>query len=161
MRTAATATATRVRHVVSGRLCPPTPQRLRWISWVMDTSTAGCGNFPDDLIAGEITVVVRTSESDPIRVDCLDLPDMPGRIGLTFAPGKRSPGRWERDLDADLDRLVQHFGVTHLVSLIEDYELDASGIPELYRAAAQRDITVERFPIPDVSVRRTWKRRPL
>ncbi len=95
---------------------------------------------------------MRTSESDPIRVDFLDLPGVPGRIGLTFAPGKRRPGRWARNLHADLDRLVQEFGVTHLVSLIENHELREYSINELYPAAKERGITVERFPIRDVDV---------
>jgi hypothetical protein len=49
--------------------------------------------------------MIRTSKPDPICVDFVaqaDL-DLPGRLGLTIAPGKKDRlGRWERDLDLDL-----------------------------------------------------------
>jgi protein-tyrosine phosphatase len=96
----------------------------------------------------------RTSETDPIRVALLpaDLVNLPGRIGLTFAPGKRHraiTGEWCRDLDKDLDRLGQAYGTQVLVSLIEDDELHLLGIPELFERCKQFGIEVIRFPIPD------------
>ncbi len=52
-------------------------------------------------------VRVRTAKTDPIRVDWLPVGGR-GAVGLTFAPGKRSPSRgWERNLGDDLDRLVR------------------------------------------------------
>lgn len=97
---------------------------------------------------------VRTSVTHPLRVDWLPL-DLPGRIGLTFAPGKKAwskytGGRWERDLDQDLDRLVHEHGAQLLVSLIEEVELRQYGIEALYECAAQKGLRVRRFPIRDV-----------
>ncbi len=97
----------------------------------------------------------KTSASHPIRVDWLPLP-WPGRVGLTFAPGKKQPsaasGNWDRDLAADLDRLRTENGAHHLVSLVEDAELHELGINELMSMAEARGIAVRRFPIRDGSV---------
>ena len=71
---------------------------------------------------------IMTSSSDPLRVDWLpQQARKPGRLGLTFAPGKHAAakyegGRWERDLGADLDLLVRNLGVQVLVCLLEDHE---------------------------------------
>jgi ADP-ribosyl-[dinitrogen reductase] hydrolase len=83
---------------------------------------------------------VKTSVSHPIRVDWISQ-ELPGKIGLTFAPGKHAyaryeGGQWERDLDADL----------------EDHELAALRIPTLVHAASAHGIEVLRLPIPDGSV---------
>jgi hypothetical protein len=50
---------------------------------------------------------VRTSLSHPIRVDFVppEACSLPGRIGITFAPGKDAGAHWNRDLGADLDRV--------------------------------------------------------
>jgi hypothetical protein len=46
-----------------------------------------------------------TSDSHPIRVDFVDIPaeDVPGKLGMTFAPGKVQSAsitgaNWDRDL---------------------------------------------------------------
>jgi protein-tyrosine phosphatase len=94
---------------------------------------------------------LHTSASDPIRIDFLPVP-LPGRVGLTFAPGKCDGLRWQRSLPQDLDRLQAFYSVSHLVSLIEDHELAHYRIGNLYAEAERRGIAVHRFPIPDVSV---------
>jgi protein-tyrosine phosphatase len=99
----------------------------------------------------------RTSETDPIKVALLPqkLLNLEGRIGVTFAPGKRYRAlttEWRRDLDKDLDRLCQAYGTAVLVSLIEDHELEQLGIPELFERCAAHGIQVVRFPIPDGGV---------
>lgn len=98
----------------------------------------------------------RTSDTHPIRVDWLDTP-WSGRVGLTFAPGKRqsqplSGAPWERSLPQDLDRLVTEYSARLLVSLVEDHELDGLGISELVSAADKRGLKVLRFPIADQGV---------
>jgi protein-tyrosine phosphatase len=98
---------------------------------------------------------IRTSENDPIRVDFVaqEAHGLPGRLGLTIAPGKKDlPGFWDRDLDADLHRLREHYGADVLVSLLEKAEYKSLGIEELTPAAAGMGIEVLRLPIPDVSV---------
>ena len=102
----------------------------------------------------------RTSGTDPIRVDFLplkDIGDAPGRLGLTLAPGKEADGadgRWDRDLDADLGRLVDEYGAEVLVSLLEKSEYGELGIPDLEGRAREKGVEVLRFPIPDGGVPR-------
>jgi protein-tyrosine phosphatase len=96
---------------------------------------------------------MRTSETDPIRVDFLAPADvgLPGRIGLTFAPGKKDRfGRWDRDLDADLERLRERYEVDRLVSLMQTREYDMLQIADLVARARAHGIAVRRFPIRDV-----------
>jgi protein-tyrosine phosphatase len=96
----------------------------------------------------------RTSETHPINVDWLATP-WTGRVGLTFAPGKKdrfaATGAWDRDLSTDLDRLRRAFGVAHLVSLIEDHELELLQIQGLVEEATLAGLAVRRFPVRDVS----------
>ncbi|HEX7173583.1 MAG TPA: protein-tyrosine phosphatase family protein [Candidatus Limnocylindria bacterium] len=94
----------------------------------------------------------------PLRVDWLDRSSLAdgrtGRIGLTFLPGKhgpsfRYPGRvYRRDVDEDLASLAAD-GVTVLVLLVEDHELQRWGDPGIVELAAGHGITVERRPLVD------------
>jgi len=96
---------------------------------------------------------MRTSKTDPIRVDFLDPADLglPGRLGLTLAPGKKDPaGGWDRDLDSDLERLHTYYKVDRLVSLMEPHEYRLLKIAHLSERASHHGIAVRRFPIPDV-----------
>lgn len=99
---------------------------------------------------------VRTSITHPLRIDWLPS-EGAGRVGMTFAPGRkawaRAGYRWERDLDADLGVIVAEGGAT-LVSLLTDGELAPSGIPDLYERARAHGLEVLRLPIPDVDVPR-------
>lgn len=96
----------------------------------------------------------RTSDSHPIRVDWLPTPWL-GKVGLTFAPGKKQPaaatGSWDRDLGADIARLRAGFAADHLVCLIEDHEFAELGIEHLPREAAAAGIAFHRLPIADFS----------
>ena len=96
---------------------------------------------------------------DPeLRIDWIpaaDLPDgLPGRLGLTFLPGKhgaslRYPGRvYRRDLARDVAAL-RAAGVECLVLLVTDAELARWGHPAIVRDARAGGLTVERWPIPD------------
>jgi protein-tyrosine phosphatase len=96
-----------------------------------------------------------TSVTHPICVDWI-AEGLPGRIGLTFAPGKHNDstfgGTWERDLAADLDRLVREFQMQVQVCLLEDHELHRLRIAALVEEAERRGVRVHRLPIPDGGV---------
>jgi protein-tyrosine phosphatase len=99
----------------------------------------------------------RTSHSHPIRVDFVTTEKllMPGRIGLTFAPGKKHhgmTGHWDRDLDADLARLRDEYQTDLLVSLIEEHEFAALQIANLRERVVSHGIEMLWYPIRDVSV---------
>ena len=101
--------------------------------------------------------ITKTSETDPIRVDFLpvDAVTLPGRIGMTFAPGKRDTGqygRWHRDRNADLRRLREVYRTSVLVSLVEPHELQELKIADLYDQAREVGLEVLTLPIADGSV---------
>jgi protein-tyrosine phosphatase len=93
-----------------------------------------------------------TSASHPIRVDFLPPAShgLPGRLGLTFAPGKCDV-RWNRDLDTDL-KALQELGATRLISLMEDREYAHLEIPTLRDRARDFGLTVTWHMIPDQGV---------
>lgn len=97
---------------------------------------------------------IKTSESDPIKVDFLTSEELmqPGQIAMTIAPGKQDEEAnviWQRDLQADLDRLRKDYAVNRLVCLLEGEELEHLGIPELLAEARARGIATEHLPILD------------
>ena len=98
---------------------------------------------------------VKTSETHPIEVGWL--PNLwPGRVGLTFAPGKQqadgSSGAWMRNLELDLQRLRTVHGAQHLVCLLEDHELVKLAIADLAQRAKSNGLEFHRLPIQDGSI---------
>lgn len=112
----------------------------------------------------------RTSITDPIRVDWLPALGgagepagqhagrplaQRGNVGLTFAPGKHQRSlqgvHWERDLSADLDRLVTFERVQVVACLLEDHELLSLGIPGYVREVTARGLRLLRLPIRDAT----------
>ncbi|MFP6642843.1 MAG: ADP-ribosylglycohydrolase family protein [Candidatus Latescibacterota bacterium] len=72
-------------------------------------------------------MAIKTSKTDPIRVDWIAPGAGWGRIGMTYCPGKYHPdarsGSWDRDLDTDLEDL-RLWGGRHMVSILSDSEMD-------------------------------------
>jgi len=93
-----------------------------------------------------------------MRVDWLAAAELgdanPGRLGLTFLPGKRGasaryPGHtYRRDAAQDLAALHAQ-GVRTLILLVEDAELARWGDPELMVLSERAGVRLVRFPIPD------------
>lgn len=102
--------------------------------------------------------MIRTSLTHPLRVDFIAKEQMvlPGRIGLTLAPGKHQrdglTGNWQRDLDADLERLRMHWQTDVLLSLIEEHEFATLNISNLRERAQEQGMQVIWFPIRDISI---------
>lgn len=112
----------------------------------------------------DATPVVRTSTTHPLRIGTVTLDPRLGRIGVTFCPGKHQQasmtGIWQRDLGIDLDAL-RAWGATHLVTLVERWELSELHVPDLPEAAASRGLHWHHFPIvdgtiPDASTDGAW-----
>jgi protein-tyrosine phosphatase len=96
----------------------------------------------------------------PLRVDWIDAEHFgdgrPGRLGLTFLPGKRGasvryPGRvYRRELASDLSTL-QGLGLRHLLLLVEDRELERWGDPDIVDRARSDGVEIQRWPMADGS----------
>lgn len=99
----------------------------------------------------------RTSLTHPLEVQFIpsDWLETPGRLGITFAPGKQAPSwfgePWQRNLDLDLQRLVEVYHTDCLVSLLEEQEYSDLKIPDLRKKAAALGMRVLHLPIPDGS----------
>lgn len=95
-----------------------------------------------------------------LRIDWLapdELPGgLPGRLGLTFLPGKRGastryPGHtYRRDAARDLASM-RDLGVVLLVLLVEDDELARWSDPDLVAVGTAAGLDVRRYPIRDGS----------
>lgn len=109
---------------------------------------------PTDPVIPMSTLPIVTSDKHPIRVDFLphDVLPLPGRLGMTFAPGKciiGSHAHWQRNLSQDLSRLKQHYQVDQLITLLEEPELHPLQIPDLFAQVQQHGMRSRWFPIPD------------
>lgn len=99
---------------------------------------------------------VMTSETHPLEVNWFGFDHrwIEGDVGMTFAPGKHASSqtmgaRWERSLGADLARLVA-MGCTHLVTLMEEFELGKHKMHDFADRVRAAGITLIRFPIQDL-----------
>lgn len=102
---------------------------------------------------------IQTSQSHPLVVDVVaseHLRGLPGRVGMSIAPGKKDlngfTGAHDRELTVDLDALFGQFQATVFVSLMEDFEYRRFGISSLFREVRERGAQVVHYPIVDVSV---------
>ena len=106
----------------------------------------------------------RTSTTNPIRVNWVDLTSVPGlrgaaaaggRLGMTFLPGKQRDGwsglHW-RDLEADARVMRNDHCVDTLLLLVEDHELEAARVPSLAEAMTVKASSCSGFPIEDMEV---------
>jgi protein-tyrosine phosphatase len=95
----------------------------------------------------------RTSLSHPLRIDELPAGPGDGRIGICLCPGKRASSqtgpRWERDLQLDLETL-RRWRADAVLTLIEDHEFAALGVPELGAGVRSRGIEWHHLPVVDL-----------
>jgi protein-tyrosine phosphatase len=98
---------------------------------------------------------------DPeMRIDWIEpdelVPAAPGRLGLTFLPGKRGasfryPGHtYQRDTADDLVAM-RATGVVRLIVLVEDRELASWGDPAIVEIGTRAGVDVQRHPMADGS----------
>lgn len=92
---------------------------------------------------------IKTSQSSPLRIAEVRFHDTVGLLGLTTCPGKTDPSRgWQRDLAADL-RLIQSWGASTVVTLIEDFEFELLEIPTLGEMVEEMGMRWIHTPIRD------------
>jgi protein-tyrosine phosphatase len=110
--------------------------------------------------------LLKTSKTHPLRIDCVESPYMKGVIGMTLCPGRRGPsyggGRWERDLDTDLEA-VRAWQPTVVIALLEAREYAMLEIPQFQAATIEAGLPWLSLPIPDGGVpdaefSETWRR---
>ena len=93
-----------------------------------------------------------------LRIDWIDTGELggelPGRLGLTFLPGKRGasqryPGHiYRRDTATDLSAM-REAGIVRLILLVEDGELLRWGDATIVEHGLAAGVDVRRHPIPD------------
>jgi protein-tyrosine phosphatase len=107
------------------------------------------------ILHGESGGEVRTSVTDPLRVDFLGEQPWAGRLGLTFAPGKKNESyrhfKWDRDLRADLHRLVDEYGTDVLVTILEVEEMEWMRIADLREHAVAHGMESLWYPVEDLN----------
>jgi len=93
----------------------------------------------------------RTSSSHPLQIKEVQT-RAGGTIGLTLCPGKHQgdaiTGQWRRDLDMDLDAIV-NWGAEAVVSLMEDHEFKELSVASLGQAVKARGMEWHHLPITD------------
>ncbi|HUG30462.1 MAG TPA: ADP-ribosylglycohydrolase family protein [Candidatus Limnocylindria bacterium] len=108
----------------------------------------------------------KTSTSHPLRVDWVNLASVPGlasapgRLGMTFLPGKQyfsrwskdGPTPWWRDLDADVACLRETHGCDVFLLLVEDHELELTRTTDVAAAFERHGVELRRHPVVDMNI---------
>lgn len=110
------------------------------------------------------TAQQKTSLTHPLRVDALSVPGVPGRLGLTFCPGKTGPalygGAWNRDLRTDLDA-IREWGAGAVLTLMEPHEFGLLGVADLPQEMRRQPfawhwLEIRDSDVPDERFERGW-----
>ncbi len=108
---------------------------------------------PDGAAAG-VATAGGASGNDPLWIGDLPVPGLPGQIGLTILPGRKSGGRgatvFDRDLEADM-RDIAAWGPSLILTLLEPHEARELGVPDI-AAAIPPGIEHRWLPIVNGSV---------
>ncbi len=106
-----------------------------------------------------------TSQTHPLRIDDVDIPGVPGTIGIIFCPGKvqadAMSGTWERDLRVDM-QVVKSWGATAWLNLLTSTEMLDLKVEDLEEAVKGSGIRYYRLPIedgdiPDATFEKSWE----
>ncbi len=103
-------------------------------------------------------MIENRSVISPLRIDAVAVPGTGGVIGITECPGKNeypglgiTVGPWKRDEDLDL-RVILEWQPEVMVSLVEDYEFELLGVPDLPEKILRLGFRWLHLPIPDGGV---------
>ena len=89
-----------------------------------------------------------------LRVDYVEIKGCPGRLGITFCPGKKQQnaqsGTWNRDLDEDLMTLKNsHPNISTIIPLVEPHMLVDLQVPYLIEEYEDNGYNVEHLWFDD------------
>ncbi len=88
-----------------------------------------------------------------IHIDTLEMPGVPGSIGLSACPGSffvfSSDGDPMEDLPKDLDH-IKDWGASGVVTLLEEHEMHRLGLADLAEEVENRDMWWMHLPIRDM-----------
>ena len=98
-------------------------------------------------------VKTRTSYTDPLQINVMEVPGFTGHIGMTICPGKSGTGlsfrgEWNRDMAADL-AVIKAWNPKAIVTLLEMHEFDELGVSRLPGLVAGSGIEWHHLPIRD------------
>ncbi len=108
---------------------------------------------------------IRTSETHPLRIDIIELPNKSGKIGMTFCPGKKIMGlyggQWQRDINLDLN-VIEKANTSSLLSVIEDHEFDILGVPNFKTTVKNykfqwQHLLIKDCETPSAIFKKQWK----
>lgn len=95
--------------------------------------------------------MIRTSRTDPLKIDEVAVDGTAGRIGLTFCPGKVQKsalsGPWERDLKEDLE-VVRSWGAASWVNLLTGDEMARLGVGDMKDVVERLGGGIRYFHLP-------------
>ena len=96
-----------------------------------------------------------------LRIDVVELPDVPGRLGLCACPGGRRAMAVDHDPRIDLMvdlEAIRAFPAAGVVSLVDESELVMLGVDMLPRELQQAGIWWKHLPIADMGIPdRAWE----
>jgi ADP-ribosyl-[dinitrogen reductase] hydrolase len=100
-----------------------------------------------------------------LRIDDVDIPEVPGTIGITLCPGKVQSGAvsgsWDRNLRIDI-QAVKSWGATTWLNLLTTTEMLDLKVEDLNEAVKGSRIRYYRLPIedsdiPDATFEKSWE----
>lgn len=95
----------------------------------------------------------RTSETDPLWIDSVEVGTAGGRVGMTICPGKQGDSLygkpWQRDLKADI-RTIAKWGTVTVITLTETDEMATLGIIHIGEEVAAAGMRWLHMPITDM-----------
>jgi protein tyrosine phosphatase (PTP) superfamily phosphohydrolase (DUF442 family) len=109
-------------------------------------------------------VKAKTSVTDPLQIQSVEVLETGGLIGMTICPGRKGPslagGSWDRDLSLDLE-VVRAWQPEIVLALLEDHEYAFLGIPHFRAAVLRAGLPWVFAPIvdggiPSADFRETW-----
>lgn len=98
---------------------------------------------------------VKTSLSNPLRIDSVTGYGCIGRIGMTICSGKQGSGlyagEWKRELETDMKQILD-WGGQVLITLMEKSEFSLLGVSEIGAASKKSGLIWIHLPIQDMAI---------